>query len=102
MISGSAETVVTNEVGVSFAGRKGSTRSEDGVAASLGILRGPSWSSSARKLDSSTFSKKLIAASRFVKQYAVSPSILFDDLNRWIKVRLLTMLIPSGGQVIRE
>src|SRR3954451_1224450 len=72
-----------------------------GVAARLEEFEGPSGASSARRLARSTFSRKLIAASRLVMQYAASPSILLIALNLWMKYRLLIMLMPSVGEVIR-
>lgn len=66
--SGDADTVATAKVVVSLGGRKGSTCSADGVVVSLAGFIGPSCSSSARSVERSTFSKKLIAASRLVRQ----------------------------------
>ena len=56
--------------------------SEVGVSGRLEFLGGPSGASSALRLDRSTLSRKLIAASKFVRQYAASPSILLRVRNR--------------------
>lgn len=79
----------------------GSVLSTVGVAGVLVIFLGPSGSSSARKLARSTSSRKPIAASRFVMQYAASPSILLEARNLCMKHKLLIMLIPSMGDVIK-
>src|ERR1700744_4955949 len=74
--------------------------SEGGVVGSESVFAGPSGSSSALNEDKSTVSRKEMAASRFTKQYAASPSTLLAARKRWIKLRLLTTLISSGGEVM--
>ena len=55
-----------------------------GVVGRLDDFAGPSRASSARKDARSTVSRNVIAASRFVRQYAASPLILLADLNLWM------------------
>jgi len=59
--------------------------SVNGVDGRLLGFGGPSSTSSALRLARSTVSRKLMAASKFVRQYAASPSTLLAALNLWIK-----------------
>src|SRR5882672_26187 len=71
-----------------------------GVFGRLADFVGPEGTSSARRLARSTVSRNVIAASRFVRQYAASPSILLSFRYRCMKYRLLMTSIPSGRDVI--
>lgn len=55
--------------------------SVSGVDGRLFDFDGPSSASSALRLARSTVSRKLMAASRFVRQYAASPSTLLTARN---------------------
>jgi len=85
---------------VGMPGIQSGRTSSRGVDGRLVDFGGPSRGSSDRRLARSTVSRNVIAASRFTRQYAASPSTLLEARNLWIKCRLLMMLIPSGGVVM--